>query len=172
MLKCQMRGPSTQTLYNLKSWFSGFVGPWYMGTNWKPKKKEIGISFSLWDANGDKFVILASLSPRDLENRIPVWKTIHLDGANVSECRKYDSLTFCEIIFGGPFGGLRFQVSALRSHVSGVRSQKLMLSLTRFASFLTDAIAYKIFHFFDWCYRLPDFHFFQWCYRLPDLPVL
>ena len=26
-LKCQMRGPSTQTLDNLKSWFSGFLGP-------------------------------------------------------------------------------------------------------------------------------------------------
>ena len=76
---------------------------------------------------------------------------IHFDGANVSECRKYDSLTFCEIIFGGPFGGPfgghRFQVSALRSQVSGVRSQKLMLSLSRFASFLTDAIAYQIFIF-------------------------
>ena len=71
---------------------------------------------------------------------------INFGGANVSECRKYDLLTFCEIIVGGPtggpFGGLRFQVSALRSQVSGVRSQKLMLSLTRFAGFITDAIAH------------------------------
>ena len=66
-----MRGPSTQTLYNLKSWFSGFLGPGYKETASKPKKNKIGISFNLWDANGDKFVILASLSPRDLENRIP-----------------------------------------------------------------------------------------------------
>ena len=76
---------------------------------------------------------------------------MHFDRANVSECRKYDLLTFCEIIFGGPtggpFGGLRFQVSALRSHVSGVRSQKLILSLNRFVCFLTDAIAYQIFAF-------------------------
>ena len=35
------------------------------------KKNKIGISFSLWDANGDKFVIFASSGPRDLENRIP-----------------------------------------------------------------------------------------------------
>ena len=51
---------------------------------------------------------------------------IHFDGANVSECGKYDSLTFCEIIFGGPTrrptGGLRSQVS-VRSLVSGLRSQ-------------------------------------------------
>ena len=52
-----------------------------------------------------------------------------LDGANVSEGRKYDLLTFCEIIFGdptgGPNGGLRSQVSGsgLRSKVSGLRSQ-------------------------------------------------
>ena len=73
----------------------------------------------------------------------------HFEGANVSECRKYDLLTFCEIISRGPFGGLRFQVSALRSQVSGVRPQKLMLSLTRFASFLIDAIAYQIFTFWS-----------------------
>ena len=52
---------------------------------------------------------------------------IHFDGANVSECRKYDLLTFCEIIFVGPTGGptvgLRFQVSDLRSQVSDLRSQ-------------------------------------------------
>ena len=75
---------------------------------------------------------------------------IHFDGVNLSGCQTYDSLTFCEIIFGGPTGGptggLRFQVSALRSHVSGVRSQKLMLSLTRFARFVTHAIAYQIFN--------------------------
>ena len=58
-------------------------------------------------------------------------------------------IEFCEIISGGPTRGptgglLRFQVSALRSQVSGVKSQKLMLSLTRFARFLTDAIPYKI----------------------------
>ena len=41
---------------------------------------------------------------------------------------------------GGPFGDLRFQVS-------GVRSQKMMLSLTRFSRFLTDAIADQIFTF-------------------------
>ena len=66
----------------------------------------------------------------------------HFDGANVSECRKYDLLTFCEIIFGGPTGG---PFGDLRVQVSGVRSQELMLSLTRFAPFLTDAIAYNIF---------------------------
>ena len=54
---------------------------------------------------------------------------IHFDGANVSECRKYDLLTFCEMIFGGPTGvqlevsGLRSQVSDLRSQVSVLRSQ-------------------------------------------------
>ena len=52
---------------------------------------------------------------------------IHFDWAKVSECRKYDVLTLCEIIFGsptgGPFEGLRFQVSGLRSQVSGLRSQ-------------------------------------------------
>ena len=48
---------------------------------------------------------------------------IHFDGANVSECRKYDLLSFCEIIFGGPNGGLRSQLSGLRSRVSGLRSQ-------------------------------------------------
>ena len=73
---------------------------------------------------------------------------IHFDGANVSECRKYDLLNFCEIIFGGPtggpFGGLRFQVSALRSQVAGVRSQKLLLSLSRFARFKIDALANQI----------------------------
>ena len=52
---------------------------------------------------------------------------IHFDLANVSECRKYDSWTFCEIDSGGPTGGLRFQVSALRSQVSGLRSQVLVL---------------------------------------------
>ena len=54
---------------------------------------------------------------------------IHFDGANVSECRKYDLLTFCEIIFGGPTGGpsggLRSQVSGLRSQVSGLRPHVL-----------------------------------------------
>ena len=52
---------------------------------------------------------------------------IHFDGANVSECSKYDLLTFCEIICGGPTGGptggLRFQVSDLRSQLSGLMSQ-------------------------------------------------
>ncbi len=52
---------------------------------------------------------------------------INFDGANVSECLKYDLLTFCEIIFGGPTGGpnggLRSQVSGLSSQVSGLRSQ-------------------------------------------------
>ena len=32
---------------------------------------KIGIGFSLWDANGDKFVIFASSGPRDREDRIP-----------------------------------------------------------------------------------------------------
>ena len=52
---------------------------------------------------------------------------INFDGANVSECLKYDLLTFRKLIFGGPTGGpnggLRSQVSALRSQVSGLRSQ-------------------------------------------------
>ena len=95
-----MRGPSTQTLYNLKLWFRGITG-----NEFKTLKNKIGVSFSLWDANGDKFVILAFLSPRDLENRIPHRKMIHFDGANVSVCRNYDFLSFCEIIFGGPTGG-------------------------------------------------------------------
>ena len=51
-------------------------------------------------------------------------QVINFDGANVSELRKYDLLTFCGIISGGPTGGptggLRFQVSALRSQVSGI----------------------------------------------------
>ena len=54
-------------------------------------------------------------------------KHIIFDGANVSERRKYDLFTFCEIIFGvptgGPTGGLRSQVSGHRSQVLGVRSQ-------------------------------------------------
>ena len=67
---------------------------------------------------------------------------IHFDGANVSECRKYDSFTFCEIIFGGPTGGptgglrsqvlgLRYQVSGIRSRVSGLRSQVRSLNSPR-----------------------------------------
>ena len=52
---------------------------------------------------------------------------IGFDWANVSECLKYDLLTFCEFIFGGPTrgpnGGLRSQVSGLRSQVSGLRSE-------------------------------------------------
>ena len=52
---------------------------------------------------------------------------IHFDGANVSEYLKYDLLTFCKFIFGGPTGGpnggLRSQVSGLGSRVSGLRSQ-------------------------------------------------
>ena len=48
-----------------------FLGPRYRETNLKSKKNKIGISFSLWDANGDKFVILASSGLRDLENRNP-----------------------------------------------------------------------------------------------------
>ena len=52
---------------------------------------------------------------------------INFDGVNVSECLKYDLLTFCEFTFGGPTGGpnggLRSQVSALMSQVSGLRSQ-------------------------------------------------
>ena len=49
----------------------GFLGPRYRGTNLKSKDNKIDISLSLWDANGDKFVILASSGPRDLENLIP-----------------------------------------------------------------------------------------------------
>ena len=109
-----MRGPSTQTLYNLNPENFGFLGPGYRGTNLKSKNNKIGISFSLWEANGDKFVILASSSHRDLENRIPWRKMIHFDGANVSGCRKYDVLTFCENIFGGPTGG---PTGGLRSQV-------------------------------------------------------
>ena len=56
----------------------------YIWTGLKCKKNEIGTSLSFWDANGNKFVILASSSPRDLENRIPCWKMINFDGANVS----------------------------------------------------------------------------------------
>ena len=52
---------------------------------------------------------------------------IHFDGANISGRRKYDVLTFCEVIFGGttggPTGGLRSQVSGLRHQVSGIRSR-------------------------------------------------
>ena len=52
---------------------------------------------------------------------------IHFDGASVSECRTYDVLFFCELIFGGPTGGptggLTSQVSGHRSQVSGLRSQ-------------------------------------------------
>ena len=54
---------------------------------------------------------------------------INFDGANVSECLKYKLFTFCELIFGGPtggpIGGLRSQLSGLRSQgsVSGLRSQ-------------------------------------------------
>ena len=85
------------------------------------------MSFSFWDANGDKFVILAPSGPRDFENQIPWWKVINCDGANVSECLKYNLLTLCEFIFGGPtggpYGGLRSQVSSLESQVSGLGSQ-------------------------------------------------
>ena len=49
----------------------GFLGPAYRGTSLKWKKNKIGISFSLWDANGDKLVILASSGLRDHENRNP-----------------------------------------------------------------------------------------------------
>ena len=59
------------------------------------QNNEIGISFGFWDANGDKFVIFAPSGPRDLEDRIPWWKMINFDGVNVSECLKYDLLTFC-----------------------------------------------------------------------------
>ena len=52
---------------------------------------------------------------------------INFDEANVSECLKYNLLTFCEFIFGGPTGspngGLRSQVSGLRSQVSGLGSR-------------------------------------------------
>ena len=95
-----------------------------METNLKSQENKIDISLSLWDANGDKSVILASSGLRDLENRNPHWKMIHFDGANISGRRKYDVLTFCEIIFGGPTGGptggLRFQVSAyiLYKHIT------------------------------------------------------
>ena len=51
---------------------------------------------------------------------------IRFDGANIFGRRKYDILTFCEIIFGGPTGGptggLRSQVSGLRYQVSGLGS--------------------------------------------------
>ena len=70
---------------------------------------------------------MAPSGPWDLENQIRWWKIINFDGANVSECLKYDLLTFCEFMFGGPTGGpngrLRSQVSGLMSHVSGLRSQ-------------------------------------------------
>ena len=52
---------------------------------------------------------------------------INFDGANVSECLKYDLLTCCKFSFGGPTGGpnggLRSQVSGLRSQVAGLGSQ-------------------------------------------------
>ena len=64
------------------------------------------------------------LGPRKSDSFV---KMINFDGANVSECRKYDLLTFCELIFegptGGPNGSVRSQLSALRSQVSGLRSQ-------------------------------------------------
>ena len=53
----------------------------------------------------------------------PHRKMIHFDGANISGRRKYDVLTFCEIIFGGPTGGLRSQVSGIRYQVSGLGSR-------------------------------------------------
>ena len=62
----------------------GFLGPGYKGTNLKSKKNKISIRFSLWEPNGDKFVILVYWRVRDLENRIPQRKMIHFDGTNVS----------------------------------------------------------------------------------------
>ena len=44
---------------------------WTFQKNCALLANKIGISFSLWDANGDKFVIVASSGPRDLENLIP-----------------------------------------------------------------------------------------------------
>ena len=67
---------------------------------------------------------------------------INFDGANVSERRKYDLLTFCKIIFGGPIGGLRSQLSGLRSQgsVSGLRSQ---VSVLRSQVYIYIYILYK-----------------------------
>ena len=59
-------------------------------------------------------------------------KVIDFDGANVSECRKYDLLICCEMIFGspigGPTGGLRSVVPGLRSQVSGFGSHVYRLT--------------------------------------------
>ena len=66
----------------------------------------------------------------------------HFGGANISGRRKYDVLTFCEIIFKGPTGdptgglrsqvsGIRYQVSGLGSQVSGLRSQVRSLNPPR-----------------------------------------
>ena len=52
----------------LDFWVQG--GFLYSSTAFKCEKNEIGISFSSWDPNGHKFVILASSSSRDLANPI------------------------------------------------------------------------------------------------------
>ena len=57
-----------------------FLGPRYRETNLKSQKNKIGISFSLWDANGDKFFILAVSGYREVENRISHVKKVHFGG--------------------------------------------------------------------------------------------
>ena len=121
------------------------LGPRYRETNFKFKKNKIGISFSLWDANGEKIFILASSSPRDLENRIHHQTMIRFDGANVSGRRTCDLLTFCEIIFGdptgGPTGGLRSQVSGPRSQVSGPGHRSQVSGLRSHVSGLSSQVS-------------------------------
>ena len=47
---------------------------------------------------------------------------IHFDGPNVSECPKYDFLTFCDFV-PEVQPGVQLEVSGLSSQVSGLRSQ-------------------------------------------------
>ena len=79
----------------------------------------------------------------------------------LGECFRMSKIRFIDFFWNYFRGsnGSQLEVSGLSSQVSGVRSQKLMLSLTRFARFETDASANQICPFFDWCYRFPDFHF-------------
>ena len=117
------------------------------------------------------------------------------------ECFRISKIRFIDFLWnyfrGSNRGSIwRSQVSGLSSQVSGVRSQKLMLSLTRCARLLTDAIAYQIFILLTVAiayemfifltdaiaYQIYTFltdaiayqicPFYIWCYRSPDLSVL
>ena len=117
-----MRGPSTQTLYNLKLWFSGFLRPGYRGTNWKPKRMRLALvsaygmrtvtnlSFwRLWALGISKigfliekwFILMGRMFP-DVENTI-CWKFVKL--------------------FSGVQPGVQLEVSCLSSQVSGLRAR-------------------------------------------------